>query len=169
LPCRTDNNRVSLVKQYKTKNCKSYPVKALCTKAKYQKIIERHEFADALEINKENIAQNPEIYAQRQAIVEHPFGTMRRGWGFDHIMTEKFKERASSDVGFIFTAYNLRRLMNILGVNGLIKYLKKVIAEILLKLPRKTSFRLISPLLISSIILTSFLPFLSKTHRMIYI
>ncbi|MFT4662488.1 MAG: hypothetical protein ACI8XB_002778, partial [Patiriisocius sp.] len=88
---------------------------------------------------------------------------------FDHIMTEKFKERASSDVGFIFTAYNLRRLMNILGVNGLIKYLKKVIAEILLKLPRKTSFRLISPLLISSIILTSFLPFLSKTHRMIYI
>ena len=54
------------VKQYKTKNCKSCPVKNLCTKAKYQKIIERHEFAEALETNTQNIANNPEIYAQRQ-------------------------------------------------------------------------------------------------------
>jgi len=44
-----------------------------------QKIIERHQFAEALEINKQNIVKNPEIYAQRQDIVEHPFGTMKRG------------------------------------------------------------------------------------------
>ena len=117
------NKRVYRVKQYKTKNCKSCPVKQQCTKAKYQKIIERHEFAEALEINKENIAKTPEIYAQRQAIVEHPFGTMKRGWGLDHIMTKKFKKRASSDVGFIFTAYNLRRLINIIGVIQLMNQL----------------------------------------------
>jgi hypothetical protein len=52
--------------------------KDLCTKAKYQRIIERHEFAEALEKNKENISKNPEIYAQRQSIVVHPFGTMKR-------------------------------------------------------------------------------------------
>lgn len=111
------------VKQYKTKNCKLCSVKSLCTKAKYQKIIERHEFAESLEINKENISKNPEIYAQRQAIVEHPFGTMKRGWGFDHIMTKKGKERASSDVGFIFIAYNLKRIMNIIGIKDLIEIL----------------------------------------------
>ncbi len=72
------HKRVYRVKQYKTKNCKNCPVKDLCTKAKYQRIIERHEFAEALEKNKENITQNPEIYAQRQSIVEHPFGTMKR-------------------------------------------------------------------------------------------
>jgi hypothetical protein len=72
------NKRAYRVKQYKTKNCKKCPVKDLCTKAKYQKIIERHEFSEALEINKSNIAKNPEIYAQRQALVEHPFGTMKR-------------------------------------------------------------------------------------------
>ena len=83
------NKRGYRVKQYKTKNCKNCSVKGLCTKAKYQKIIERHEFAQALEINKNNIAKNPEIYAQRQALVEHPFGTMKRQWGFDHIMTKK--------------------------------------------------------------------------------
>ncbi len=45
------NKRIYRVKQYKTKNCKTCKVKDLCTKAKYQKIIERHEFAEALEIN----------------------------------------------------------------------------------------------------------------------
>ncbi len=111
------------VKQYKTKNCKNCPVKDLCTKAKYQKIIERHEFAEALEINKQNIANNPEIYAQRQAIVEHPFGTMKRQWGFDHIMTKKTKKRASADVGFIFIAYSLRRIINCIGLSKLITLL----------------------------------------------
>ena len=108
------------VKQYKTKNCKNCLVKNLCTKAKYQKIIERHEFAEALEINKQNIAKKPEIYAQRQAIVEHPFGTMKRQWGFDHIMTKKTKKRASADVGFIFIAYNLKRIINSIGLSKLI-------------------------------------------------
>jgi transposase len=109
------------VKQYKTKNCKDCPVKNLCTKAKYQKIIERHQFADALEANQENIDKNPHIYAQRQALVEHPFGTMKRQWGFDHIMTKKSIKRAATDVGFIFIAYNLTRLMNLIGINKLME------------------------------------------------
>ena len=115
------NKRVYRVKQYKTKRCKDCPVKNLCTKAKYQRIIERHEFAEALEINKNNIAKNPEIYAQRQALVEHPFGTMKRQWGFDHIMTKKGKESASADVGFIFIAYNLKRIMNSIGITKMME------------------------------------------------
>jgi len=47
--------------------------------------------------------------------VEHPYGTIKRQWGFDHIMTKQFIERAAADVGLIFTAYNLRRLFNLLG------------------------------------------------------
>ena len=121
------------VKQYKTPNCKNCPVKSNCTKSKSQRIIERHEFVEALEINKQNIAQNPEIYAQRQAIVEHPFGTIKRGWGFDHIMTKKTIKHASSDVGFIFIAYNLKRIMNIIGFDNLAKYLKVLAFYILAK------------------------------------
>jgi transposase len=117
------NKRVYRVKQYKTKNCKSCPVKDACTKAKYQRIIERHEFAEALEINKQNIAKNPEIYAQRQSIVEHPFGTMKRQWGFDHIMTKKSIKHATADVGFIFIAYNLKRIINSIGIDQLIKHI----------------------------------------------
>ncbi len=42
-------------------------------------------------------------------------------------MTKKTKERASSDVGFIFTAYNLRRIINIIGVTNLGAYLKEAL------------------------------------------
>jgi transposase len=125
------NKRSYQVKQYKTPNCKNCPVRASCTTSKSQRIIERHEFAEALEINKRNIAKNPEIYAQRQAIVEHPFGTMKRAWGFDHIMTKKSKEHASADVGFIFIAYNLKRIMNIIGISQLMEVITSVLVAIL--------------------------------------
>jgi transposase len=125
------NKRSYQVKQYKTPNCKNCPVRASCTTSKSQRIIERHEFAEALEINKRNIAKNPEIYTQRQAIVEHPFGTMKRAWGFDHIMTKKSKEHASADVGLIFIAYNLKRIMNIIGINQLMEVITSVLVAIL--------------------------------------
>jgi len=115
------------VKQYKTNKCKGCQLRDQCTRSKSQRLIERHEFAAALQKNREALLNNPEIYKQRQAIVEHPFGTMKRQWGFDHIMTKKTKERASSDVGLIFTAYNLRRLISIIGISNLGNYLKEVL------------------------------------------
>ena len=115
------------VKQYKTNKCKACQLKDQCTRSKSKRLIERHEFAAALQKNKEALLNNPEIYKQRQAIVEHPFGTMKRQWGFDHIMTKKTKERASSDVGLIFIAYNLRRLISIIGISNLAEYLKEAL------------------------------------------
>ena len=62
----------------------------------------------------ERIAQDNEV----RAIVEHPFGTIKRQWGFDHILTKRGKLRASSDVGFIFIAYNLKRIWKIIAQNS---------------------------------------------------
>lgn len=118
-------------KQYKTKACQTCKAKSECTLAKNGKIIQRSEYQGAVERNKENILANPELYKQRQALVEHPFGTMKRQWGFDHIMTKKTKARASADVGFIFIAYNLRRIINIIGIEPLITYLKADLASFL--------------------------------------
>jgi transposase len=115
-------------KQYKTKSCEGCDVRSACTLAKNGKIIQRSEYQDAVEQNKQNILANPELYKQRQALVEHPFGTMKRQWGFDHIMTKKTKARASADVGFIFIAYTLRRLFNIIEIDQLMVYLRTIIA-----------------------------------------
>lgn len=115
-------------KQYKTKACEGCSLRSECTLAKNGKIIQRSEYQDAVEQNKQNILANPALYKQRQALVEHPFGTMKRQWGFDYIMTKKTKARASADVGFIFIAYNLRRLFNIISKDQLTAYLRAFIA-----------------------------------------
>jgi hypothetical protein len=56
--------------------------------------------------------------------VEHPYGIIKRQWGYSYIMTKKSIKRASADVGLIFVAYNLRRIVNILGQDKLKVYLK---------------------------------------------
>jgi ABC-type arginine transport system ATPase subunit len=68
--------------------------------------------------------KNLQIYRKRQAIVEHPFGIIKRQWDFYYIMTKKSIKRASADVGIIFTCYNLRRIFNILDKDVLKEYLK---------------------------------------------
>lgn len=103
----------TMVKHYKTPACAKCPMRHRCTTNPKGRVIERSQHAHLIEQNAQRIATNPEAYRQRQAIVEHPFGTIKRQWGFDHIMTKKTKEHAAADVGLIFVAYNLRRLFNI--------------------------------------------------------
>ena len=118
---KTSNYRF---KHYKTSACKTCPVRDQCTESKNGKVIHRSEYQPAVEINKANIKANPDLYKQRQSTVEHPFGTMKRQWGFDYIITKKTMARASADVGFIFIAYNIRRIINIVGVEKLMTFLR---------------------------------------------
>lgn len=113
-------------KRYTTKSCKSCPVKEQCSKAKYGKGIQRSEYAQYIQDNKERIENQPHYYKRRQAIVEHPYGTIKRQWGYSYILTKKYIKRAESDVGLMFIAYNLRRLFNILGVEELKSYMKAI-------------------------------------------
>ena len=115
-----------LAKHYKTNACGSCPARELCTKNKKGRLIERSEFAPYIEINRLNIERNADIYKKRQSIVEHPYGTIKRQWGFDHILTKKGIKRASADVGFMFIAYNLRRLMNIIDKGMFTKFLQEL-------------------------------------------
>jgi len=117
----------SMFQQYKTRKCKHCPVRPECTTSKQNgKVIQRRKYAQNIEDNKLRIENNPSAYKKRQAIVEHPYGTIKRQWGFSYITTKKYKTRASADVGLMFIAYNIRRIMNIIGKNELKKYLGKV-------------------------------------------
>lgn len=114
------------VKHYKTLACTSCPARELCTKNIKGRLIERSEYASYIEKNRLNIEANPQTYKKRQTIVEHPYGTIKRQWGFNYILTKKGMKRASADVGFMFIAYNLRRLMNIIDKNLLKKFLEEL-------------------------------------------
>jgi transposase len=105
------------VKHYKTSACSSCPALSLCTKNKKGRLIERSEYQPYMDQNKQNIENNPASYQKRQAIIEHTYGIMKRQWGFYFISSKKGIKHASADVGFMFTALNLRRLMNIIDKN----------------------------------------------------
>ena len=118
-------------KRYTTKDCLTCPVKDQCSKAKYGKAIQRSEYQQYINQNKERIENNKDYYRKRQAIVEHPYGTIKRQWGFSYILTKKYIKRARADVGLIFTAYNLRRIMNIIDRKELTAYLRTLVFHII--------------------------------------
>lgn len=114
------------IKQYKTKACLTCPVFAQCTKNKEGRQIERSEHQPYIDQNRLNIEANPKLYKRRQAIVEHPYGIIKRQWGFYYITTKRSIKRASADVGLMFVAFNLRRLMNIIDKKAFKKFLQEL-------------------------------------------
>ncbi|MBT9146124.1 MAG: hypothetical protein DDT42_02006 [candidate division WS2 bacterium] len=124
---RGDNREIIRIKQYKTKACKTCAVREKCTTSTTNsRVIERSEFAEHIEKNRQNVEENQHLYKRRQSIVEHPFGTIKRQWGFNYIITKQGIQRASSDVGFMLTAYNLRRIITILGIEVFKHYLQGI-------------------------------------------
>jgi len=121
-------------KRYTTKACKTCIAKAECSKAICGKAIQRSEFQEYVDRNKTNIHENKQLYRKRQQIVEHPYGTIKRQWGFNYIITKKYIERAEADFGFIMTAYNLRRIINIVGMERLREYMKSIFQILCLKI-----------------------------------
>ena len=101
-------------------------MKYLCTNNKDGRLIERSEHATFIEQNKLNIAAHPTLYKKQQTIVEHPYGILKRQWGFYYIMTKKTKKHASADVGLMFNVYNLRRIMKIVDKNVFKKFLEEL-------------------------------------------
>jgi len=120
------NGSVYQVQHYKTPACKTCPMINSCTKntGGRGRVIERSEYQDYVDQNRINIEENKALYKLRQSIIEHNYGTIKRQWNFHYILTKKGMERAASDVGFMFTAYNLRRIMNLIDKNDLKKYLQ---------------------------------------------
>ncbi|QMU29502.1 IS1182 family transposase [Adhaeribacter radiodurans] len=110
--------------QYRTRSCKSCLARIRCTTAKNGKLIERNVYSPVFEKNRANITANPELYKRRQAIVEHPFGTLKRQWGYSYVLSKKGIARASADVGLMLVAYNLRRLLHILGMQAVMAYIQ---------------------------------------------
>ncbi len=93
------------------------PANLLNSKGRY---IERNEYEDYIEENIERVKLNKELYQKRQQIIEHPFGTIKRQWGYEHTLLKTIP-KVRGEFALIFTAYNLRRAISILGVNKLME------------------------------------------------
>lgn len=106
-------------KTYRTDACKTCPLKNQCTKLP-KRIIQRSEYQDAVDKNDNNIKRNPEYYKRRQAICEHPFGTIKRHWGYTHTLLKGLL-KVNGEMNLIMFCYNFMRTKNILGTQKMLK------------------------------------------------
>ena len=100
-------------KTYRTDGCKTCSLKKHCTKLS-KRIIHRSEYQDAVDRNNENIRNNPDYYKRRQSICEHPFGTIKRQWGYTYTLM-KGLQKVNGEMNLIMLVYNIKRTLSILG------------------------------------------------------
>jgi transposase len=112
-------------KTYRNLNaCSSCPVKARCTRAVKGRTIFWNKNQDFLDRIDKQTQENLKTYKLRQMIVEHPFGTIKRAWGASYFLTRR-KASVSAEIALSFLAYNLKRVINILGTEEIIRRLRE--------------------------------------------
>ncbi|KJS87394.1 MAG: hypothetical protein JM58_04380, partial [Peptococcaceae bacterium BICA1-8] len=94
-----------------------------CTKAEKGRQIRRLKEQDALDAINARTARNKEKYLKRQMIVEHPFGTIKRAMNAGYFLTRGFAS-VRAEVSLTFLAYNLKRVINILGMKEIMQRLE---------------------------------------------
>jgi transposase len=107
------------IRRYWTNVCPDCPMKALCTPSK-QRRVSRWEHEHVLEAVQRRLDENPEKMRQRRETVEHPFGTIKARMGATHFLMKRLKN-VRTEMALSVLAYNLTRVMNILGIVPLIK------------------------------------------------
>jgi Transposase and inactivated derivatives len=80
--------------------------------------IKRWEHEQVLEAVQRRLDEHPEKMRMRRETVEHPFGTIKARMGATHFLT-KTLPRVTTEMALHVLAYNLTRVMNIVGVRPL--------------------------------------------------
>ena len=106
------------IRRYWTRACVTCPLKARCTKAK-NRVISRWEHEHVMEAAQKRLDENPQAMRQRRETVEHPFGTMKARMGATHFLTRTLP-KVAAEMALAVLAYNLTRVINIVGTKPLI-------------------------------------------------
>jgi hypothetical protein len=98
------------------------PLKAQCTPGKERRI-SRWEHEAVLETVQDRLDRNPDKMRVRRQTVEHPFGTIKAWMGATHFQMRKLA-KVASEMALHVLAYNMKRVIQILGVDGLMAALR---------------------------------------------
>jgi len=93
-------------------------MKARCTTAT-QRVVTRWEHEHLLDDVQRRLDNNPLAMRIRRETVEHPFGTIKARMGATHFLMKRLKN-VKTETALSVLAYNLTRVMNILGTGPLI-------------------------------------------------
>lgn len=114
------------MKRYQCKKYNDCPDKSKCTSNKTGRTVRRWKKEELLEDIQEKIKTNPELMRKRSSKIEHVFGTVKRSFGYDYQLLRGL-DGVNAEFSLTFLAYNIKRVMNILGTDKLIEAVMKYI------------------------------------------
>ncbi len=107
------------IRYYATAKCRGCPIKERCTTNKEGRRITRWVDEKLLEEMARRVRARPELMKQRQQIVEHPFGTIKRAMNQGYFLMRGL-EKVGAETSLTVLSYNIKRVVNIIGVKKLI-------------------------------------------------
>jgi len=114
----TSQEKGLVLRRYWTNACQSCALKERCTTGRERRIT-RWEHEHVLEAVQRRLDEHPEKMRQRRETIEHPFGTIKARMGATHFLMKRLKN-VRTEMALSVLAYNLTRVMNIMGIRPLI-------------------------------------------------
>ena len=121
--CKTIENGMTL-SVYWSSQCAACPMKAQCTPGKERRV-RRWEHEAVIDAMQARLDREPEKMRLRRQTAEHPFGTIKAWMGATHFLTKTLR-RVSTEMSLHVLAYNLKRVMKILGIGTLIEAIRRL-------------------------------------------
>jgi transposase len=106
------------IHKYWTNVCGRCALKANCTPGDERRV-SRWEHEEVIERLQQRLDENPDVMRMRRQTVEHPFGTIKHWAGPQHFKMKTLKH-VSTEMSLHVLAYNLKRMISLFGVSGLI-------------------------------------------------
>ncbi len=110
------------LRNYWASSCGTCAIKSHCTTGKERRI-KRWEHEAVLDAMQKRLDQVPQAMILRRQSVEHPFGTIKAWMGSTHFLTKTLK-RVSTEMSLQVLAYNMKRVIAILGVRPLMEAIR---------------------------------------------
>src|ERR1700730_746862 len=110
------------LRRYWTNACRTCALKSRCTTA-VQRPLTRWGHEHVLEAVQRRLDEDPQAMRRRRETVEHPFGTIKARMGATHFLM-KTLPRVAAEMALHVLAYNLTRVINIMGPGRLIAALQ---------------------------------------------
>ena len=106
------------LRYYRASGCKGCALKPQCTRNKANRTITREENEALMEAMAARMKAQPWKFKLRKTLAEHPFGTIKRWFGYTHFLL-KGLEKVRCEWSLTTLAYNLKRVLNLVSFEKL--------------------------------------------------
>jgi transposase len=105
--------------------CRDCDIRDKCTRSlKEPRKMRRWVHEEEIDAMQQRLDDNPKISVLRRQTVEHPFGTIKMWMGATHFLMKR-KKNVSIEMNLHVLAYNLKRMMTIMGTTGLMEAIRQ--------------------------------------------